>query len=145
MQEDRTARLTPFGRRRQVEWANLLGRATVGRDEEDSLGLIFEDQEAVESQVVDDDAERQVPPRAFVAERNLAAVTVTLDLDGQGDRLAGFDRELERTVARRVQGLRPSLGGTDRDTQFRRGREPDGPQVVDRVGHLATADAARSP
>ena len=65
MEDNRPARLTAFGARRQVEGANLLGRATVGGDEEDSLGLVLEDQEAVKSQVVDDDAERQVPAGAF--------------------------------------------------------------------------------
>ena len=97
-EDNRPARLTALGGRRQVEVANLFGRALVGGDEEDALLLVLENQEAVESEVVDDHAERQVAAGSFVAERHLPVVAVSLDLDGQGDRLAGFDREFERLL-----------------------------------------------
>ncbi len=51
-----------------MEMARLLAGVGVGGDEELALILVFEDQEAVQAEVVDDHAERQVAAGAFVAE-----------------------------------------------------------------------------
>ena len=71
-------------------------------------------------------------PAPFVAERHLPVVTVTLDLDGQSDRLAGLDRELERSWPDALIGRGPPSAGPMATRSLGPGAELDGPQVVDR-------------
>ena len=76
----------------------LLGGVAVGGDEELAFILVVEEQEAVQAEVVDDHAERQVSAGAFIAERDRALEAIALDFHLEHDRLAGRDRKFERAA-----------------------------------------------
>ena len=113
-------------------------------DEELPLALPLGQEQAVEPDVVDEHAVRQVPARPLLAEGDRSLQVVPRDLDPRRDRLPGTDRELDR-LAGHLADHAPVGAGEDLDGHLRCRGQADVAERAEVADNLPAGHRGRGP